>query len=169
MIFVMEDEEMAIRSAGVYSVGLKREIRLVYVDFKNKKGQVVTTKLFYSTNVNRDPQQVVKYYKARFQMEFIFWDAKQFAGLNTCESRQKERLHFHHNAALTSVSIARAIYRKKHGAELNEISVSISDIQTELNNTILANTILSIYGLDPKLIKNDPRYQEILDFGKIAA
>ena len=169
IIFVFEDEEMAIRSAKVYSVGLKRLIRLVFVEFKDKNGEIATTKLFYSTNLNRDPRQVVKYYKARFQMEFIFRDAKQFAGLNTCESRQKERLHFHHNAALTSVSIARAIYRKKHDAQLNELSVSIADIQTELNNAMLANTILSIYGLDPKLIKNDPRYREILDFGKIAA
>ncbi|MBK8391990.1 MAG: transposase [Saprospiraceae bacterium] len=45
--------------------------------------------MYFSTNLERDPIQVVEYYKARFQMEFNFRDAKQFTGLTNCQARPK--------------------------------------------------------------------------------
>ena len=35
------------------------------------------------------------YYKARFQIEFVFRDAKQYTGLLDCQSCKKEAIHTH--------------------------------------------------------------------------
>ena len=78
------------------------------------------------------------------------------------------KMHFHFNASLTAISVAKAIIRKSYKKD-QEISMSIADIQTELHNRALAQTIFSIYGIDPKFNENDDRLRLILDFGKIAA
>jgi len=53
-------------------------MKLAYTQYLNDKGVVVKTILYYSTNIMRDGINIVKYYKARFQMEFILRDGKQF-------------------------------------------------------------------------------------------
>lgn len=163
----VEDDELALYSGVVWSVGLKREIKLAYVIFKNCKGKEVT-KMYYSTNIKREGKQILKYYRSRFQLEFLFRDSKQFTSLETCQARSENKLNFHFNASMTAVSIAKTIIRKKDGTH-DEIVLSISDIKTEFHNRRLAETIFSIYGFNPNLIKNDSRFQQILDYGKIAA
>jgi hypothetical protein len=48
-----------------------------------------------------------EYYKSRFQIEFIFRDAKQFTGLCDCQSRQQKALDFHFNTSLAALNIAK--------------------------------------------------------------
>ena len=103
---VYQDEEMNVYSLVVNSVNLDMNISLVWVDFQDKKGKVVSHKMYFSTNLERDPMQILKYYKTRFQMEFNFRDAKQFTGLTNCQARADERLEFHFNASLSAVNIA---------------------------------------------------------------
>ncbi len=51
--------------------------------------------------------QIVRYYRSRFQIEFLYRDAKQHTGLNDCQARSKNKLDFHFNAALTAVNLAK--------------------------------------------------------------
>ena len=60
---------------------------------------------------------VTAYYKLRFQIEFLFRDAKQFTGLPVCvhrtgrcdcQARDQKRLDFHFNASLTTLNLAKA-------------------------------------------------------------
>ncbi|MBK7635212.1 MAG: hypothetical protein IPJ13_13730 [Saprospiraceae bacterium] len=69
---------MIIYEAVVYAVSLKKNIKMAYTEYMNEKGQVVNTILYYSTNTSQDAIDIVRYYKARFQMEFIFRDGKQY-------------------------------------------------------------------------------------------
>jgi hypothetical protein len=39
-------------------------------------------------------------YRLRFQIEFLYRDAKQFTGLNDCQARSPSKLNFH-NMSLT--------------------------------------------------------------------
>ena len=45
---------------------------------------------------------------ARFQIEFLFRDSKQFTGLTDCQSRAETVLDFHFNAALATLNLTRA-------------------------------------------------------------
>jgi len=131
-------------------------------------GNKVITKLYFSTNETRCADQILTYYRARYQMKYIFRDAKQHIGLEHCQARSKNKLHFHFNASMTAVSVAKGIVRKNCPKD-QSIPISISDIKMELQNRNMVQRIFSIYGFDHKLIKITSGYRWLLSFGKIAA
>ena len=95
-----------IYSQVVWHVSLKRKIRIVYlVDQRNADKQRVA--LLFSTDTTLDSLRLYEYYKSRFQIEFIFRDAKQFTGLCDCQSRQQQSLDFHFNVSLAALNIAK--------------------------------------------------------------
>lgn len=56
------------------------------------------------------PKKIIKYYRLRFQIEFLIRDAKQHAGLEHCQARSEKKPNFHFNMALSSASVAKAAY-----------------------------------------------------------
>ena len=69
---------------------------MVVVDTQRNRHAVL-----FSTDVDLDALTLYRYYKARFQIEFLFRDAKQFTGLTDCQARSQAKLDFHFNASLT--------------------------------------------------------------------
>ena len=161
-----ENDNYKIYSAIVNSVGLKRNIRIACVEYKVK--DKVIKKIYFSTNLKREGKQLLDYYRLRFQMEYLFRDAKQHMGLTHCQARSENKLDFHYNASMTAVSVAKVIARNKED-KATRSSVSISDIKTECQNRNLIIRIFSIYRIDRKLMKITSSYRELLNFGKIAA
>ncbi len=72
--------------------------------------------LLYSTDTDLDAMTIIKYYKARFQIEFIFRDAKQYTGLMDCQSCRKECIHTQINASFTALNALKLedLGRKKY-------------------------------------------------------
>jgi hypothetical protein len=163
-----QDELMIIYEAVVYSVCFERNIKVAYVEFLDNKGKVRDVKMYYSTNTSRCAIEIVKYYRARFQMEFIFRDGKQFTGLATCQARSENKIYNHVNYSMTAVNVAKGIIRK--GMKKDEICVlSIQDVKTELFNQFLLERIFINYGISSELLKNIDLKRNILDIGKVAA
>jgi hypothetical protein len=163
-----QNEEMRLYSLVVYSVGLKRKIKISYVEFLGDKGKTRSRKIFFSTNLERAGIEIYTYYKARFQMEFIFRDSKQYTGLEHCQSRSSKKLNFHFNASMTSINVAKCLLR--NGVDKNtSIPLSIGDLKIKLQNRNMLYRIFSIYGFDHKLIKINQQYHQILKYGNIAA
>jgi hypothetical protein len=79
------------------------QIRIALIVNTQKSGQTGYALLF-STDPDLDARKIVQYYKARFQIEFIFRDAKQFMGLCDAQTRDQKRLDFHFNAALSALN-----------------------------------------------------------------
>jgi hypothetical protein len=101
--FVKQEENQTIYTAVVYSVSLKRKIRIVYI--VEKHGQKIGTALLYSTDINLAAENILRYYSARFQIEFLFRDAKQFTGFSDCQARCQKSLHFHANSSMTALNL----------------------------------------------------------------
>jgi IS4 transposase len=100
--------DIEIYSAVVFSKAFKMDIKLaVAIFFKDEKE--LARKLYFSTDLEQGGVKIVRYYRSRFQIEFLYRDAKQFTGLTTCQARSKGKLDFHFNASLTAVNLA------KHG------------------------------------------------------
>ncbi|PZO51580.1 MAG: hypothetical protein DCF14_08755 [Phormidesmis priestleyi] len=59
------------------------------------------------SDVEQDPTQIMQFYKLRFQIEFLFRDAKQFTGLCACQARSVKKLDFHFNASFTALNLAK--------------------------------------------------------------
>jgi len=165
---VSSDHEAIIYEAVVFSVSLKRKIKVGYVEFLNKKRKIAATKLFFSTDLKMDAIQILKYYKARYQIEYLYRDSKQFTGLQHCQARSKEKLYFHFNTYLTAVSVGKGVLRNKSPKD-KPMCLSISNIKTEFQNRKMIKRIISMYGFDHTLIKIHPAYDKLLNYGKIAA
>jgi hypothetical protein len=80
--------------------------------------------LLFSTDVEVDALTIYRYYKARFQIEFLFRDAKQFTGLCDSQARSQAKLDFHFNASLTAVTLARLEARQQHGDTMASFSMA---------------------------------------------
>ena len=99
-------DDISLYSAIVWSVNLKRQIRVVYL-INHKHRQKLCYALLFSTDVALDPIRLYEAYRARSQIEFIFRDAKQFTGLTDCQARDQQKLDFHFNTSLTALNIAK--------------------------------------------------------------
>jgi Transposase DDE domain len=94
---------LTIYTQKLYAVNFDRSLRVVLL-LNTKTNKYV---LLAATDTELDARLITKYYQLRFQIEFIFRDAKQFMGLNDCQARDENKLDYHFNASLTAVNIAR--------------------------------------------------------------
>jgi hypothetical protein len=81
---------------------------------------------------------------------------------------QKRRLYYHFNTSLTSGSLGKALLMVNCPKEI-AMQLSIGDIKMELHNRNIIHRILSMYGFSPHLLKNKLTYENLLNYGKIAA
>jgi DDE superfamily endonuclease len=157
-------------SQVVWHVSLKRKIRILYlVDQRNSDKQRVA--LLFSTDTTIDPIRLYEYYKSRFQIEFIFRDAKQFTGLCDCQSRQQQSLDFHFNASLAALNIAKLKQQQSQldtSEDSQPQSFSMATYKRLALNGHLLERFISMLGLDPTLIKSHPNYDSLLQYGSLA-
>ena len=86
------DNESIVYAAVVNSKALKRNILLVHVTYLKENGKDAR-KLYFSTDVSMDPNDVLLYYRSRFQIEFLYRDGKQHTGMNDSQARSENKLH----------------------------------------------------------------------------
>lgn len=162
---VKQDKEKIVRSAKVYSKSLKMIILLVAVDYLKEDGTLKTRKLYFTTRISENFQFVLDVYQIRFQIEFLFRDAKQFTGLMHCQSRDLVKFNNHLNIALTSVNVAKATHWNKDP----ETPFSMADIKEYYYNIRLVELFSEALGLDPNQTKNNPKILNILKSNNYAA
>lgn len=164
--FVQEQEDgTRVYTAVVNSVQFKRDLRIVYL--VKPVGNKVKTALLFSTDTSLDAETLIAYYKARFQIEFLFRDAKQFLGLNDCQARQAKALHFHFNASMTALNLLKLEDRQYQAGHGNVISIASWKIRKI--NAHLLERFSSYLGLDFSRIKSRPDFEEICNYGAIAS
>jgi len=150
----------------VYSKSLKRKINLVGVRTQ-KKGKW-GHRLYFSTDLEMLAEEVLEMYGARFQIEFLFRDAKQHTGLDHCQARNPEKLHFHWNVALTSVNLAKAAHWQ-HLPGSEKEPFSMADVKTLYHNRLHLERFLTKFGIRPDRPKNKKKIRELLNYGARAA
>lgn len=162
-----QSQDEVIYEAIVWSVNLKRKIKVSYIEYLDEGKPTKRYSILFSTDLEQDGLTIYQYYKARFQIEFIFRDAKQFTGLTHCQARSEDKIYFHVNLSLTAVGIAKVAhyYNQKTTTE----GYSISDIKTLYFNELMLNLFFSNFNVDPELQKNNEAVLNVLNFGTIAA
>ena len=121
-----------------YAKALKCKIRLVIWQMPDGKH-----KLFFSNDTSLSGEEVLRYYRSRFQIEFSFRDAKQHAGLTGCQARSPWKLDFSFNASFAAVNVAK-VMMKEMGMDY-----SMSSFKSLMFNTYLANRIFAASGYRP--------------------
>jgi len=165
---VHQDEQTRIYQALLWSVGLKRKVNVAYVEFLNKGDFTGRYAIYFSTDLTLDALLIYQYYKARFQIEFLFRDAKQHIGLTHCQARSQAKLHFHVNASLTAVGIAKITHYLSQQTP-RKVTYSLADVKTAHSNQRMLNLFLSSFQINPNIEKNKHIIDSIIAYGTIAA
>ena len=162
---------VTLYTAVVWHVSLKRRIRIAYLLDQSHPGKLGQALLF-STDVSLSCQDIWRYYKARYQIEFIFRDAKQFTGLSDCQARDKDKLHFHINASISALNVAKVHSLQQHRATpqaQHPFVFSMASYKRRALNEYLLQQFIAMLDLDPTLIKLHPNFQKLCSIGLIAS
>lgn len=134
--------------AVVYVKAWKRKARVVILHRYDDKGQVCGHTTFACTDTALDGGNIILSYQARFQQEFLYRDGKQELGLEDCQAYTWEKIDFHLNASLTTVSLAKAAHHLEPRRP-NDEPFSIADVKTRYVNEGLALRIIRGFGICP--------------------
>ncbi|HEY7492666.1 MAG TPA: hypothetical protein VIH59_16345 [Candidatus Tectomicrobia bacterium] len=94
-------EGIVLYCQTVDHVQCKRNVRLVKGVDRRSNRSVVRC----STDGELSATTIYRYCKARFQVEFLFWEAKQFTGWSNCQARSRP----------SSISMARPVDGRHYG------------------------------------------------------
>ena len=70
--------------------------------------------LYFSTDTDMRSEKIIGFYRTRFQIEFGIRDAKQFTGLQSQQTRDRERLDFAFNLSFTALNVCKEVIRKDY-------------------------------------------------------
>ena len=158
-----EDENLKGYELVVWCVSLKRIVKAVYVEFKKREGYTI----LLSTDTEQAGAKIIRYYKLRFQIEFLIRDAKQHTGLEECQARSETKLYNHFNLSLMSVSLMKlTCWASLENKE--QLPFSMRSIKTWFYNKFLTETIFSNLGLDLNCNKIKKLYDQCLNIGAMS-
>ena len=106
-----------------------------------------------------DGMKTVTYYRSRFRIKFLYWDAQQHCGLEDCQARSKNKLNFHFKAALTAVNLAKIHWldtRKSDGE-----TFSMEDFKTLCHNKLFIDRFISVFAINPNNAKNQHKIKKL--------
>ena len=158
---------ICIQPVFVWHVTLQRKLRLVVI--VNRKAPTKPRSIVLaSTDLALDGRKLVELYGARFQIEFLFRDSKQFTGLSDCQARAEAALDFHFNAALAPLNLARTEQLVEQTGESRQVFSMASWKQRQFNERSL-DVFIEKLALEPSWVKKHPSYDELRSYGAIAA
>ena len=170
----------------VWAPHYARFLRVVVIQRLDRRGTVKAHVVLCSTETTLPAEQIRALYSARFQLEFVFRDAKrpsvlmgavlvkkQFAGLTSCQLRSTQGLENHWNAACLALSLGRAehlLHRSAHtGRPAGGLAFSYEDLKRRAYNRLFAQRILSNLGLQGRFEELARHPSRPLDLGAKAA
>ena len=156
-----EDAHIVLYHQVLNHVQLQRTLLVVVVVNTQHNRYAV----LFSTDVVLAPLRLYRYYKARFQIEFLFRDAKQFTGLSDCQARSKAKRDFHFNASLSAVNLAKLAARQQRGA--TDEPISMASLKRRAFNQHLLDRICAHLAHGQSLEKSSPDYEALCNYGVI--
>jgi DDE superfamily endonuclease len=156
-----------VYTAIVNSPTFKCMLRIVYV-VREEKGKIYTALLF-STDTDCAALDILRYYRARFQIEFLFRDAKQHTGLCDCQATSEEKLGFHFNVSLAALNLLRLEDRQQAVEGAGRNVISIASWKTRKFNAHLLERFSCHLALDFTAIKSSAAFAALCNYGAIAA
>ena len=159
-----QDDDLTAYEAELWSVRLKRHLKVVYVTSKKHDSY----EILVCTDVSIEAEKLLRYYRLRFQIEFLIRDAKTHTGMEHCQGRSEEKLYNHFNMSMMSVSVVKyQTWAKLPNKE--EVPFSMRSIKTYCMNQYMTLTIFSNLALDMSCKKIKKLYNQCLLIGNMAA
>ncbi len=157
-----EDDHIVLYHQILNHVHFKLNLCVVLVSDTQHNRRAV----LFSTDVELDALSLYRYYKARFQIEFLFRDGKQFTGLTDCQARSQTKLDFHFNASLSAVSLVKLEARQFRGD--SQQAFSMASLKRRNFNQHLIDRICDHLANGQSLDKSSPDYEALCNYGAIS-
>jgi hypothetical protein len=134
----------------------KRNLRIVLL--RNQRTE--RSLLLCSTDTEQAAAEIVRYYRLRYQIEFVIRDAKQHTGLTHCQARSQEKIDFHLNVSIAGVNLLRLMAGKA--------GCSLRTYRRMAYNRFLTSRLFSQLGLSGEWSLSDREVQPVLETGQMA-
>lgn len=162
-----ENKNIKVYTAIVKAVALKRVVKVVLVHYL-ENDKIKASKIYFSTKTSFEAMEILDIYQTRFQIEFLYRDAKQFTSLTSCQARDVNKLNFHFNMSLTAVNVAKVVHWFSIPKEERK-AFSMADIKTINHNALLLDRFILMFAIKPNILKNNQNVKELLLYGTKAA
>lgn len=161
------NENIELKSCIAHSVSLNRLIKVVWVR-KHIDATRHGEAFLFSTDLELETLKIYEFYVSRFHIEFIFRDAKGFTGLDDCQSRDAQRMHYHFNASLTALNVAKI--QDAESQKIHNVNHPFSMVNwaRKYHVDIVINRFITMFGFEQTFIKSHPNYESFLEFGNVA-
>lgn len=146
----------------------KRKILVVVVEDDSQKSKKRGHIVLYSTDLSLSALDVYNIYKARFQIEFVFRDGKQYTGFGNGQMRDQAGLDFHINSSLSAVNLLRLEDRQAQNDTEDRV-ISLQSWKRRKYNEKLINDIFSELENELSEEKRQGLLEKFSNFGVIAA
>ena len=154
-------EDQTLYSKIVNYKAFRRNLHVVII--KQKKGRHT---VLCSTNLEHEPEQIVKRYRERFQIEFVFRDGKQHTGFCDAQVRSGKGQEHHSNLSLLAVTQLRLIDRYWQNKRACRVC-SLSSWKRWLYNDLFLRRLISAFELESKVDLSSDACKDLLSVGAI--
>lgn len=137
------------------SPNLKRWLRVVLLRSRSTGDYV----LLASSDTEQPAEEIVAYYRLRYQLELRIRDAKQHAGLTHCQARSQEKIDFHVNLSLAAVNLGRWMSQ--------QTGLSLHSLRREAHARFIASQILTHLGLEAEKLEKDDGLRQVVQTGRV--
>src|SRR5690606_6877136 len=126
--------------------------------FDERDGRYV---VLATTDLDQAADEVVAFFRLRFQIELLIRDAKQYTGLGESQTRDEAKLDFHFNASLAGANVLRLLSRRA--------GLSAASYVREQYNRFLVERLGYELSLEAELDLRHPGVERVVQTGRIAA
>lgn len=144
-------------TARVNSEHFKQDLRVVVLHNERDGSYLVLC----STDLEQAAEEIVLYYRLRYQLEFVIRDAKQHLGLTHCQAREEHKLDFHLNVSVAAVNLGRLVSQRTSG--------SLEGVLRECYNAFLVGRLFSELSLGAEFGESHPGVRRVIQLGRLAA
>lgn len=163
----LEKDGTEVYEGIVCSRAFKRQVKVVIL--RNNESKKQRQALLFSTDLSLLALTIVDYYRLRFQIEFLFRDAKQHTDLGDCQARKALAVENGANASVTALNLLKFEDRRKSQTRSQTVVISIESWQRRKANQQLMNLIFDTLEINRDDIKVLQAYRELSNFGCISA
>jgi len=137
-------------------------LNIVIIQKTNTTTDKIAYVILFSSDLNLEYAKIIKYYSLRFQIEFVFRDAKQHWGMEDFMNIKETAVNNGANLATFMVNVSHIIHK-----DFNNENMSILDIKAHFHGLKYANEVFKLLPEypDDNLIKRI--YSRITSIGAI--
>ena len=151
---------------GIWTKTMPSLINVVIITKTILESGKTSRVVLFSTDLELESKQLIKFYSLRFQIEFNFRDAKQYFGLADFKNIKKQQVNNAVGLALFMDNIS-LILIEQVKTKWEETDISIQDLKAYYRAEFYLEAILNTLKVESKAILNNHKFDHIRKIGAV--